>query len=479
MIKKICFSTIIAFTSITSFLSAKISYEIQDIGTLQTHSSNAISINNQGQILGWYNINSSENEKHFFLRDKEGEFYELPSRTLEEGTSINWRFLTGNGKVYGTFSANQGMIALCEWDLNKGYIELGVMPGKDVVNVNNLEQVLIKSIQENENGNIITQPVIWQNGQITKLNGLIGDVGIQSQESFGHAINNNGDVVGQSETYIVYKNEIFKQVHAVMWANGEIIDLHKSIPKCSYTQATSINDLGDVIVNGFLVNLKGERVPQYLNYCRVSDNNYFFSEAMEIIFDRNGQEILIQKDINKLLSNDHNSIWLNCSKIIGVNDKGEVIGRGTTIYGEQHALLLVPVINDTELDESDEISPDKEPNQEISKETLNTIINGAIDAAFILHTGGIEEKVRLLFLEVYAQDQNTARQVSGPYRKILMLEALDKIIIEVEKLSVAIHYDKDTWFWKTVQLRLNEKHSGWKLSVDSYIMLKLALLGNK
>jgi hypothetical protein len=60
----------IATVAFFNFLVAEMAYEIQDIGTLQTRASQAIAINNQGQILGWYNIDGTANRQHFFVRDR-------------------------------------------------------------------------------------------------------------------------------------------------------------------------------------------------------------------------------------------------------------------------------------------------------------------------------------------------------------------------------------------------------------------------
>jgi hypothetical protein len=118
------------------------------------------------------------------------------------------------------------------WDQKNGVIKLGNLPGKEISAINDAGQVLIKSIEENENGKLIRRPIIWHNGTITKLNGLEGDLGIESEESYGFDMNNKGEVVGQSLVSLSYKNEIYKQIHAAMWdSNGEKIDLHKRIPK--------------------------------------------------------------------------------------------------------------------------------------------------------------------------------------------------------------------------------------------------------
>lgn len=66
-----------------------IEYDIQDIGTLQTHSSQAIAINSQGQILGWYNIDGTPAGKRFFVRDPNGSYHGLPSKENGVGWDIN------------------------------------------------------------------------------------------------------------------------------------------------------------------------------------------------------------------------------------------------------------------------------------------------------------------------------------------------------------------------------------------------------
>lgn len=72
MFKKFLTATILALTVTSGSLLAKIEYEIQDMGTLQTNSSQALAINQQGQILGWYNLDGSAEGKRFFVRSDIG-----------------------------------------------------------------------------------------------------------------------------------------------------------------------------------------------------------------------------------------------------------------------------------------------------------------------------------------------------------------------------------------------------------------------
>ncbi len=44
-----------------------------------------------------------------------------------------------------------------------------------------------------------------------------------------------------------------------------------------------------------------------------------------------------------MLQNSHESIWMRLGSINGINDNGDTIADGETIYGEKHAVLLVPM----------------------------------------------------------------------------------------------------------------------------------------
>lgn len=345
MFKKICSLIVLSFVAISSFLSAGIEYDIQDIGTLQTHSSQTIALNNKGQILGWYNVDGSQNGKHFFVRNRSGEFHEIPSKTLDAGLVIDWQYLTDEGKAYGIFAVNQATTALCVWDQINGFIKLGVIPGKDIVAINNSSQVLIKSVVENENGKSIRRPVIWENGKITKLKGLEGDLGIESEESYGFDMNNQGSVVGQSVVYLSYKNNIYKQIHATKWINGQAIDLHTIIPKNTESCAIAINDIGDVLIsaghNAIYFVRNDNQIFMSDGFYKNLNNQFRYSDRF--VRDRDDKVLKNTMRLNELITNDINSIWMKITKLVSVNDNGEIIAQGETIYGEQHAMFLAPL----------------------------------------------------------------------------------------------------------------------------------------
>lgn len=334
MLKKLCCLFVLC---VSSLLTAN-DYEIQDIGILQTRSSQAVAINNRGQILGWYNVDGSNEGKHFFFREKRGSFHEIPALEKETGLKIEWRYLDGSGKVYGTCDQGGPGLILFVWEKHRDCFRLGTLPGKEIMAINDAGQVLIKSVLETENGKSIRRPVIWQNGTITKLKGLEGDIGMESEESYGLDMNNRGEVVGQSIAYLSYKNDIYKQTHAVKWINGQALDLHREVPKSTSTSATQINDLGDVIIGSYLVRADGKKIDNgSFSNSKKTNTKYFSKNGLFI--DRDGKTIHVSG--NEVFQ-EYDCIWMSLMTISAMNDNGDVIAQGMTVYGEQHALLLSP-----------------------------------------------------------------------------------------------------------------------------------------
>ena len=351
MFKEVFTTLFLTITITTNFLMADVQYDIQDIDTMQTKSSQAIDLNNQGQILGWYNIDGSNEGKHFFVRNKDGSFFEVPKNDYENNLEINWRYLTNNGYVYGTYDGNTNFAVLYMWHQYDGVVvKLGDLPGKEISAINDAGQVLIKSVDENVNGKLVRHPIIWKNGEITRLKGLWGNLGIESEESYGLDMNNNGEVVGQSLVYINYKNEFYKQIHAVKWVEGQATDLHYKLPKSENTMALAINDHGYILYNinnspyiqkadGSLILANKGGWPK-----KVNNNGEFYNDYF-VFFETNTIKTYVDV-LTRQVEDDVNSLWTNVIKIIKVNDNGEIIAHGRTIYGEKHSMLLIPVSSD-------------------------------------------------------------------------------------------------------------------------------------
>ncbi len=226
------------------------------------------------------------------------------------------------------------------WDVHNGWINLGVLPKGEIKKVNNAGQVLIASMIVENNGKTTKCPAIWQNGNITTLKCLGGDIGIESDEAEGYDMNNQGEVVGRSLTYLSYKNKLYKETHAVKWVNGQPIDLHGLIEKCTSSIASTINDLGDIVINGYLIRADGTSAYHH-NYLssKATATKYFFSANRGSYADRFG-------DVTGISSNqfsDKNCIWRGIEKLIAMNDNEEVVAVGVTVYEEKHILFFRPI----------------------------------------------------------------------------------------------------------------------------------------
>lgn len=109
----------------------------------------------------------------------------------------------------------------------------------------------------------------------------------------------------------------------------------------------------------------------------------------------------------------------------------------------------------------------------LSLEVMEKIIKDTMTASFDYHTADIEQRVRLVFLEAHSHNPTNAQYVTGPYREILMLEALDAILEEGENLSKVLDC-KSVWFWDAVQRVFNEKNLGGIINqqINSFVKIK-------
>lgn len=332
----------------TAALSA-VEYEIEDIGTLQTQASEPIAINNPGQILGWYNIDGTPSGKYYFVRDEDGTFREIPKY---RGWDIDWKFLRNDGRAYGKFNGQGEFGVLCCWDKQKGVTVLGELPGREISAINDAGQVLIKSVDwVDDSGEAVKSPVVWHNNEITWLNRPFGNLGLESKESHGLDMNNHGDVVGYAVVDMVYKGKVYKQNHAFIWSNENVIDLHKMVPKTEQTEAKAINDIGMISIAGYWVFCDGKMLVSPSSKSIASDGGFVIfgstsSLAANVFSFENGNlQMFSQHPIGNLqvkISNDYESIWMNVFNIIDINDNGKIIAVSRTVWGEIHAVLLTP-----------------------------------------------------------------------------------------------------------------------------------------
>jgi probable HAF family extracellular repeat protein len=246
---------------------------INELPTLGGNNGQATGVNSRGQVVGW-----AEN-------------------AVEDPTCVTPQALDYNGVVWGP---------------GKGEIRaLPPLPGDTVslaAAINERGQIVGQSgpcINPNGflNGVFLPRGVIWEQGHATSLGSLGG-----TQATFPYAINNRGQVAGQSD---LTGDAAF---HAFLWQKGVMTDLGV-LPGDADSIAFGLNNLGQVVGTSFGLNFS----------------------TMRVFVWQNG----VMVDLNTLLEPGSTSLYLVYANAI--NARGEITGEGfKSGSAELRAFLAIP-----------------------------------------------------------------------------------------------------------------------------------------
>jgi probable HAF family extracellular repeat protein len=308
------------------------SYTITDLGSLTQYSSSALGINENGQVVGWSDIQYSSS--HATLWQNDG-IIDLGTLTGPRSSAVD---INNFGKIVGNSTANNlNAPHAVMWD-NGQIIDLGTLspsiPSSSsyAYGINDLNQVVgvsdnsaflwqngsmqnlgsFSAVDINNNsqiaGNMGSTPILWENGTIQYL----GNLGIPI--GFVNKINDSGQVVGLS-----YVNST--DYHATLWHNGIIQDLGTLGGNSS--KAYGINNVGQVVGMSGLAN---------------SGTNHAFLWQDGSIYDLNNS--LIQ-----------DSGWV-VHQAHSINDKGQIVGTGSYNGNPAwHAFLMTPITDSPSIPE--------------------------------------------------------------------------------------------------------------------------------
>jgi probable HAF family extracellular repeat protein len=206
----------------------------------------ASAINNRGQVVGFAQTSETDPACQVPVLKpaiwKKGDVRALPTAPFLNGFVGGAPGPAGNNDkgqvvgIAGTCNLSAGRALL--WENNK-VIDMGTIGGLGLapVSINNRGQAT-GTYALNASTN---HAFLWQDGVATDLGTLPADI-----ESFGNAINDQGQIVGQtcSETACT----------VFLWQNGVMTDLNAVVPSdasLSMVEATGINSLGEIVGMAF------------------------------------------------------------------------------------------------------------------------------------------------------------------------------------------------------------------------------------
>lgn len=261
-----------------------------DLGSLGGTNHYALSINSAGQVVGFGE--SAEGVRGFFFSD--GAMQSLGA--LGGLSSYAWG-LNDLGQISGHV-AFSNEVAGYIYDAN-GVTNLGTLGGNESYGfgVNNASLVVGAGLNQHQKMNAF----LWNAGALTNLNDMLPALsGWELQEARG--INNTGSIVGWG---------LFDGVEqAFLFKAGQVTGLGL-LPECTNSFALGINSLDEVVGSG----TRPDGV-----------NQAFLWKDGSLI------------NLNSLLSVD--SGW-DLQEARGINDAQQIVGFGL-INGEEHAFLMSP-----------------------------------------------------------------------------------------------------------------------------------------
>jgi probable HAF family extracellular repeat protein len=162
-----------------------------DLGTLGGTISDAYAVNNNGQVVG-YSTLPGDTVTDAFSWTEAGGMIDLGNLGGDNTTA---EAVNDNGEVVGASTDSSGDNQAFAWTPSGGMIDLGTLGGSFSValGVNNNGQVVGYSSLP---GDTVVQPFLWSSGVMTDL----GSPSSSFTETFGYAINDNGEVVGEANS---------------------------------------------------------------------------------------------------------------------------------------------------------------------------------------------------------------------------------------------------------------------------------------
>lgn len=374
------YSWIIFIVSVTCCVDASVpTYKLVDLGLQESDQSEALAVNDYGQIMGDYRILG---EKHYFIWDeKKGiVLIDLP----ETSTIVR---MNNAGQIAGNYKDASGFDRGFIWNRYEGYNDIGSLGGSvtRVHDMNDLGQIVGESTCEKislVDGHHEQHAFLWQNGSMIDLGSLSGDLGLPGDKSKATGINNQGQIIGTSNRPLAHKGKLLRTTEKpVIWINGIIECIDDTLPPQYGASSHKINNQGFALFKDgksgfFLFEVSTKKKLEMAMSNRLSRAAYV-SDRGDLFFSnwRNDETnqgnpadivFLVKDDAKHPAFNleyysdaalvDHEYVYFSDSfdytqdwvpgsfeGANGFNNSRWAVGAARNIYGERHAVLLIPL----------------------------------------------------------------------------------------------------------------------------------------
>ena len=288
-------------------------YTVTDLGSLGGNASYANGINNSGQVVGSFDLAGEPEHAFLYSSGKMNDLGEGSARAINNSGQVVGMSSQG-GFLYseGVMSSVDTMFSIVMGINNSGQF-VGSTSFHQVYSSNEgliIPNVISYASGINDSGQIVGMCEFYrgefnfQKHAFLYSGGVLTDLGSLGGDSMATAINNNGQIVGESN--------LGGSDHAFLFSGGVMGDLGTLGGNDS--NAISLNARGQVVGSS---SLTGDH----------ARHAFLYSEG-------------VMTDLNTLLASNATGWVLNVATAI--NDAGQIAGSGT-INGQTHAFLLTPV----------------------------------------------------------------------------------------------------------------------------------------